>query len=537
MPTTLQDVLELEGFKNAKVIAGHEGLKNAVKKATLMEVPDIFSFVEEHSLIITTLYPISTNLDKMKDFVPASCKLNVSGICIKTDRYIDEIPKFMIDQANDLNFPIIELRGNENLSDLVYEIINMSLDNHIETLEFRNLIHNHLMNFFLKGEDINVLIDEFSQLVKFPIILLDNDMKFITASKDLNQEGISVDILDNEFKSVDFNIKVNSSVYSSSNYIKHVIKAGKNHFGYLILLYKNNHDKNMLVAVEEASLLIASAFYKNFAVLEKEKNFQDSFIRDILSGVNYSQMEIVTKAKAYGWNLEFPQVMLVLRILDIDENNKKNAYESILTSGYFENLLRQQLSVEIKNTKITYMDESLVMFINVAFIKEVKQRVIELGYLIKEKFESKHNVGIGISNTILYANSFPSAYKEVQESILIGRYFNERSFVGHFDDYQIFSIIKLVEDRDLLYKYVDNKIGKIIEYDKDSNMNLMNTLLVLAKNGFNFKESAKALFIHYNTMRHRVDRLRELGINISNGVEISEMILAYNIYIWLEVSK
>ena len=183
------------------------------------------------------------------------------------------------------------------------------------------------------------------------------------------------------------------------------------------------------------------------------------------------------------------------------------------------------------------MDESLVIFINVAFIKEVKQRVIELGYLIKEKFESKHNVGIGISNTILYANSFPSAYKEVQESILIGRYFNERSFVGHFDDYQIFSIIKLVEDRDLLYKYVNNKIGKIIQYDKDSNMNLMNTLLVLAKNGFNFKESAKALFIHYNTMRHRVDRLRELGINISDGVEISEMILAYNIYIWLEVSK
>lgn len=537
MTVTIKDVLQLEGFKKSKVLAGHDGIENIVKKATLMEVPDIFSFVEEHSLIITTLYPISNNLDKMKDFISSCIKLKVSGICIKTDRYIGEIPDFMIEQANELSFPIIELKNNANLSDLVYEIINMSLDRHIETLEFRNLIHSHLMDSFLKGEAIDVLIDEFAQLVKCPVILLGNDMSLISSSKDIDMRDIIVNVSDKGFKYSDFSITVNSLVYTGDKYIKHIIKAGKNHFGYLILLYKNNSNHSMLVAAEEASLLIASAFYKNFAVLEKEKNFQDSFIREILNGINGSQMETIMKAKAYGWNLEFPQVLLILKIFGSDDNYKKNAYESVINSGYIERLLSERLMIKKKSIKITYIDESLVIFVNVAFINEVKQKMIELCNLIKGKFDGNYNMCIGISNTILYAESFPDSYREVHDRISIGRFFNKESFVVHFDDYQVFGIIKEVNDKKLLRKYVHNKISRIIEYDKVSSMDLMNTLIVLAKNRFNSKEAAKNLFIHYNTMRHRMERLRELGVNLDDGIEISEMLLAYNIYIWLEINN
>ncbi len=538
MAITVKDVLELEGFKKAKVIAGFDGLNNTVKKATLMEVPDIFLFVDENSLIITTLYPIFNNLEKMQNLIPTSSKLNVSGICIKTERYVDKIPQFMIDQANELNFPIIELCNNDNLSDLVSEIINLSLDQHIEALKFQNYIHNHLMNFFLKGEDVDALIDEFSQLVKYPIILLNNRMQLLSVSKDINNKEVKVDISDKKFKHVTFTINVGVDVYTKENYIKHSIEAGKNKFGYLILLYGGiDHNNNLIMAVEEASLLIASAFYKNFAVMEKEKNFQDSFIRDILNGVNGSQMETIMKAKAYGWDLEFPQVMLILKIFHKEETYKKNAYEKILSSHLIENILSKKLNMNEKNTKITYIDESLVIFVNVAFMNNVKEQMIELGNQIKSKFEGNYRIGIGISNTILNVNSFPIAYKEAHDGLSIGSKFNEDSFISHYEDYQLFSIIEDVNNKNLLYKYVDNKIGKIVDYDKVANMDLMKTLITLTETCFNSKEAARKLFIHYNTMRYRIERLRELDVDISNGLEVAEIVLAYNIHIWLENSS
>ncbi len=537
MTTTLKDVLELKGFKKSKLIAGHKGIENIVKKATLMEVPDIINFVNEYSLIITTLYPISTNVDMMKDLIPECSKLNVSGICIKIDRYVDKIPEFMINQANELNFPIIELNNKDNLSDLVYEIINMSLDGHIESLEFRNLIHNHLMDFFLRGEEMDVLIDEFAQLIKHPVILLDNSMKLLVSSKDISDRDIAVTAADRNFKHIDFIIKINEKRYTNKNYIKQAIKAGKNYFGYLVLICENINNQNMHVAVEQASLLIASAFYKNFAVLEKEKNFQDSFIRDILSGVKYSQMEIIMKAKTYGWDLEFPQVLLILKIFNDNEGYKKNAYESILSSGNIENILSENLLIKKKSIKITYIDESLVIFVNVAFINEIKQKMIDISNEIKEIFGINYYMGMGISNIISYANDFPAAYREVHDSIIIGKQFNKDSFVGHYDDFQLFSLIKEINDINIADKYVKNKIGKILIYDEESNMDLLNTLIVLAQNGFNSKKAAEKLFIHYNTMRHRMELIKKLGIDLGNGIEVSEIILAYNIHVWLKTKK
>ncbi|WP_313466831.1 PucR family transcriptional regulator ligand-binding domain-containing protein, partial [Carnobacterium sp.] len=158
MAIKVQDILELESFSGAKVVAGKKGLKNMVEKATLMEVPDIGAFVEKHSLIITTLYPIVNSIEAMNSIIPKSSAAAAAGICIKTGRYIEEIPQSMLQQANELNFPIIEIHSDENLSDLVSEIISFSLDQHISALQFQREVHNHLMNMFLKGESIDAMI-------------------------------------------------------------------------------------------------------------------------------------------------------------------------------------------------------------------------------------------------------------------------------------------------------------------------------------------------------------------------------------------
>ena len=68
-------------------------------------------------------------------------------------------------------------------------------------------------------------------------------------------------------------------------------------------------------------------------------------------------------------------------------------------------------------------------------------------------------------------------------------------------------------------------------------MDLLKTLFALIETQFNHKEAAKKLFIHYNTLRYRVNRLKELGIDTNNGLEIAEIILAYHINMWTEIDR
>ena len=171
MLITVKDVLELDGFKNAKIVAGNRGLSNVVNNATLMEVPDIFPYVNIHSLLITTLYPIYNNEDVTNQLIPKLSELELAGICIKPVRYIKEILLKMIKQANGLDFPIIELPEDANLSNLVTEILELSLNKHINILNFRNYVHERLMSLFLRGKDINSLVNNLSEIVKFPVLL------------------------------------------------------------------------------------------------------------------------------------------------------------------------------------------------------------------------------------------------------------------------------------------------------------------------------------------------------------------------------
>lgn len=537
MLITVKDVLELDGFINAKVIAGKKGLSKTVNNAALMEVPDIIPFVKANNLLITTLFPIYDDEDTINNLIPQINKLNLAGICIKPARYVEKIPAVMIEQANALNFPIIELPSTVNFSELISEIIELSLDKHIEVLNFRNYVHQHLMNLFLKGADIGTLVNSLAKLVKFPIILLDNELNIDLVSEDITDKQVSLLPSKSEYANNHFIIRINDVDYSEQAYIKHLINAGQRKFGYLLLLKGDSKDKNMLIAVEQASLLIASVFFKNDAVIEKEKTFQDSFIRDILNGKKYSQIETINKARSFGWSLEFPQVLMNIKIWMEDEQKKKEAYEYILNSNLIEKALEELSLLTGDKFKSVFLDDSLVLFINVAFVNQIKKKVTEVGYLINEHLKDKFRVGIGVSNSIVDVNQFPSAYQESQNVLYVGSYLESVPFVSHYDDYQLFNVIKEIKNTDVLQKYVDNKLGEIIAYDKKANMNLIKTLVVLIEENFNAKKAVKKLFIHYNTLRYRMETIKKIGIDINNGLEIAEIVLAYNIYLWLKANK
>lgn len=532
----VKDVLEIKEFKDARIIAGEKGLSNNVTNAMLMEVPDIFSYVDPDSLLITTLYPISADEDAKNKLIPKLVELGLSGICIKPARYIKEIPASMIEQANKFDFPIIELADDANLSKLVSAILELSLSKHINILNFRNYVHERLMNLFLKGADINTLIDNLSEIVKFPVILVDDDLLITHISKDICTESISIipESQDNHNKYI---IKLDDKVYDENSYIKHSIKAGKNRFGYMFLLKGKIKDQNLIVAVEQASLLIASVFYKNYAVMEKEKGFQDAFIRDILQGKIDSPVDIIKKAKVFGWNMEFPQVIMVIKILIEDHEIKKQIYENILDLNIIAKTLKKHMAINLNKIKIVYINDSLVVFVNSIFINNIRGNFIEVGNLIVDNLDTKVKIGIGISNTVNDINSFANAYSEAHQSIVAGDVLNKDSFVSHYSDYEMFTIIKEIKNTNILKKYLDNKLGRIIEYDKTVNMNLLETLKVLIEENFNIKRASEKLFIHYNTLRYRIDRMKELDLNIDDGFSIGELALAYNIYLWLKASE
>jgi purine catabolism regulator len=363
--------------------------------------------------------------------------------------------------------------------------------------------------------------------------LFDNDFNIKLTSKNIKDKLI---YLENEqfVNAENLQLVVDGIKIEQDNYIINRIKAGNNSFGYLMVVECNRKDENILVALNQASLLLASEFHKNRAILEKEKNYLNSFIREMLENNISSKTEAVNKAKSFGWELEFPQVIIDLKLLVQDEKIKRENYEKLIEEKTLENIISKKINIELRKIKSAHIDDSLIIFVNVGSFEYNKEILMNIATTILNELKYMGKIGIGISKRIEKINELPLAYKEAKNGIEIGKALNKDSFLIHYEDFRVINLIKEIKDITLLKNYVNEKLGKLIEYDNSHDLSLMNTLKGVLDTNFNLQKTAKNMYIHYNTLRYRMEKLRELGINIDDGFEIGEIVLAYNIYIWFK---
>lgn len=65
-------------------------------------------------------------------------------------------------------------------------------------------------------------------------------------------------------------------------------------------------------------------------------------------------------------------------------------------------------------------------------------------------------------------------------------------------------------DRKKLLDYCEDKLYKLEQYDRENATALQETMLAYYKNGFSVVNTAKAMGLHRNSLRYRVQKIWEL---------------------------
>ncbi|RKL63699.1 PucR family transcriptional regulator [Thermoanaerobacteraceae bacterium SP2] len=106
---TVKEALNIGRLKEGKVVAGEKGLDRIVSYVDILEVPDAINWLRGEELLLTTGYAIKDRPDIQENLIWELAKLNAAGIIIKLNRFLKDIPEMMIEKANELNLPIIQL--------------------------------------------------------------------------------------------------------------------------------------------------------------------------------------------------------------------------------------------------------------------------------------------------------------------------------------------------------------------------------------------------------------------------------------------
>ncbi|MCL4517491.1 MAG: PucR family transcriptional regulator ligand-binding domain-containing protein, partial [Firmicutes bacterium] len=170
---TVQDLLQLECMKPVQVVAGHGGLGRIVTNVNVMEVPDIFNWVSAGDFLLTTAYPIRNDADALAHLVPQLVAKGLAGLAVKPKRYLESIPLEMIEQADRLDFPLLEMPVETSFSEIINPILSEILQ--IQTGYFRKSeeAHRLFMEVVLKGGKIAEIANTLAKLVENSVVILD----------------------------------------------------------------------------------------------------------------------------------------------------------------------------------------------------------------------------------------------------------------------------------------------------------------------------------------------------------------------------
>jgi PucR family transcriptional regulator, purine catabolism regulatory protein len=124
---TVRDVLTLTVLQESYVVGGRRGLDRRVSGVNVMEVPDIEAYVKPGELLLTTAYPVRDRPERLVELVPELHRRGLAALGIKPLRYLAGLPDGLAEVADRLAFPVLVLADDMSFNDVIGAVLAVVL--------------------------------------------------------------------------------------------------------------------------------------------------------------------------------------------------------------------------------------------------------------------------------------------------------------------------------------------------------------------------------------------------------------------------
>lgn len=156
---------------------------------------------------------------------------------------------------------------------------------------------------------------------------------------------------------------------------------------------------------------------------------------------------------------------------------------------------------------------------------QVEQAVEQLVETMKDTITGCY---IGISNTCATAD-VGKAITQAFMSVNSG--YCDSGQISRYQNLGITRLLVAIEDQPALDEFYHDIASPVFQYDEKNNSNLFSTIEEFMEHDMDYKKTAKAMFVHENTIRYRMHKVRELIQYGKNEIDFFETIsIIYKIY-------
>lgn len=524
---SLAHILDLPRYSDMQLLTNIEksNLSQEVKSVEISETPDIEHYIPEGVLLLTTAMSYPSNQTGLISLIDSLIRAKAVGLGIKTGRFLGgQLDESVIRYAESLNFPIIDIPDSYSLGGLLHQLLNNIWGTRYEEASFALDIQNRFSDLLIQNASNEVIIQELSQMIKSPTILLDPFKELMTHSKHFNRSSNPANhYIDQIVNQVAEGNKTEGSFIIQNAKGAEIqvslvpIKVHSYFPHYLIILNPEQIPYPISsFAIDQAAIILSFILFKNEKVAESQQTLAMDYFKEMVD-YNYNSDQDLANLEP---NLKFGYLISdYYQVIHVFEKNALHDWaltlyqeEQLLLSFHW---LEKNISRFFKNAIVIYFTNTKDIIILVQRkYKALEENLTQIASQIQEQLPISLVFSAG--NAYHNWNQINQSFTEAKLVFEERKQNQQTGLILAYEDKGITQLFNNLEKNDI--KFFCKNILKDFAFPEDSTMiDLRRTLEVYLDSQCEIASTASKLFVHRNTVKYRIQRCEEiLGHDVSS---------------------
>ena len=535
----LSDLLTIPRFSNLTLLTDPSAAALAVESIEITETPDIAHYIPEKTFLLTTAMIYKENQKELLPLIASLKAKQAAGLGIKVGRFIESIDPDVIAYANEINLPLVQIPSTIPLGSLLHQLLNFLWNTKTEQLSYALDIQKHFSDMLINDVSVDRFIERFGQLVNTPVLLLNPYKKILAQSNHFSKITAPANYyieqllqksggLDHK-KAASFLIEDLDQKALQISYYPVEVNSYFPH--YLVLLNPEQIPYPVSdFAIDQAKLVLSFMLYKNQKVQEsldflkadffaRMIEYQESATQKKRDWLDFGAGYGLVKARHYRIVYIACQTLQAPAKIRYCEEESQVAFQWLQETLYYRikdaSLFKLKSSnhfVLLIQHKLEHPEDLLLAAAN-----ELQSKLpIQLLFGIGNLYDSINQV----------AKSFIEAKTAYDEMRLSGK-----QIINHYQPRGMRNLFEKISTTDIHY-FCESILHELAYPTEDSLIELRKTLKCYLNLQCEIAQTAKALFVHRNTIKYRIERCAQLlekdihdpvaSLDIRLALELSE---------------
>src|SRR5437660_4814065 len=491
MALTVREAMALGGLKRGEVLAGAGGLDRTITWVKVLESPETISWLAEGELLLTVAFAIKDDEAAQRDLMRNLAAVGSSGLVIKPERYLPEIPGSMLGQADEFGIPLIRIPQDVSYLEIMTPILERIINAQNADLRRSIEIHRQFTDLALSGQGLDAIVRTLGELVESSISLEDTNFRLLAShivpgltdrhrQQTLTHHGTpqkaqqAVAAMLHEVVEGRKPRKVTPIPEAGMTLHRIItpILAGRENLGYLSIIEHPQHQEQLaMMAIEHAATVIALEMIKLREVTEAEDRVRGELVDDLLNGTFGDESNVQRRARHLRYDLSVPHLLLVVDVDHFSRFIREHRYEEgrviTLQHQLFQVVTGAVRRQHPRHLVSAHSDSVIVLVPQPADGKDPEAEA--LAARIREAVAESElgiTVSVSIGRLCVKPDDFKPAFVEAQRARGLRLRCGKREQVVNYDRLGVYRLLAQIDDRTGLEAFAGRMLEPLVAYDK-----------------------------------------------------------------------